>query len=608
GWTGGAVEPGAERSTLDTMVRALVCDANAQSQRVSDTHANVAVCSGHGDAWVAAEGGIIAALAGRPVWGSKALEAFSLQNGAAAAAAKAYLQEGVEMLQGIHGTFSLAILDQSKQLALLAIDRLGIHTLCYAQRDDAFVFGSTADAIVAHPTVNRETDPQAIFNYLYFHMVPSPGTIYRGVQKLLPAEYALWHQGKLQNGFYWGLGYQDDGNRSVSDLSDKLRRLLRESVKSAAGDGTGTFLSGGTDSSTVTGILTDISGAPVNTYSIGFDAPGYDEMDYAHIAARHFGACPHEYYVTPQDVADAIPWIADAYDEPFGNASAVPTYYCARAAQQDGIRVLLAGDGGDEIFGGNARYAKQKVFEYYRYIPQALRAGLIEPLAFGIPLGQHIPILRKARSYAEQASVPLPDRLESYNFLQRTPLQEILDSRFLASIDPLQPLMLMREVYERTRSDSAVNRMMHLDLKQTLADNDLRKVGRMCALAGIEVRYPLLDERLVDFSGELPPELKVKGQQLRYLFKEALRNILPPETIAKSKHGFGLPFGLWLKSHETLRQLAHDSLQSFGHRGYLKKGYIENLVVQHREQDANYYGVMIWVIMMLEQWLQAHRL
>ena len=168
------------------------------------------------------------------------------------------------------------------------------------------------------------------------------------------------------------------------------------------------------------------------------------------------------------------------------------------------------------------------------------------------------------------------------------------------------PDTLLREVYFRTASSDPINRMMHLDLKFTLADNDLRKVSGMCEAAGVEVRYPLLDERLVEFSGELPPDYKVKGQQLRWFFKQSLRDLLPREIINKSKHGFGLPFGEWSLSHPPLRELVNDSLEQFSERGILRRSYILELQRQHKEIHPTYFGKMVWVILMLEQWLQAH--
>jgi asparagine synthase (glutamine-hydrolysing) len=318
---------------------------------------------------------------------------------------------------------------------------------------------------------------------------------------------------------------------------------------------------------------------------------------------KQFGTHPHEYYVTPDDVVAAIPLIAKSYDEPFGNASAVPTYFCALKAKEAGIDAMLAGDGGDEIFGGNTRYATQKAFEAYAYLPALLRHGLIEPLAARLP---NLLLLSKISSYVRQARVPLPDRLETYNFLHSVALETIFTAEFLQSVNPEAPLTTMREVYARTRSDSTVNCMLHLDWKQTLADNDLRKVNRMCELAGVEVRYPLLDERLVAFAAQLPVNYKVNGPKLRWFFKEALRDFLPGAIINKSKHGFGLPFGVWMQRHAPLHDLANESLRAFRARNILRPEYLDELSRLHQTGHASYYGAMIWVVMMLEQWLQTN--
>lgn len=555
-------------------------------------------------------GALLAATEGRMRWTLPEFAALDARRGPAATLIEAYRRYGADCLRQLGGSFAIAVIDTENASGLLAVDRMGVRPLCYANPAGGLVFGSSAGNVAAHPAVGRTLNRQAIFDYLYCHIVPAPGTIYQTVLKLRPAEYLVFRKGAVEKHFYWQLPYRDDAAESVDAMKLRFRRLLREAAERAIDSDTevGAFLSGGTDSSTVTGLLTELRGKPAKTYSIGFAAEGFDEMSYARITARRFGTDAHEYYLTPEDVVRAIPLVAQAYDEPFGNASAVPTYFCASKAKDDGVRVLLAGDGGDEIFGGNARYAKQKLFEVYQSVPPALRRSLVEPLAHGIPGSERIAPLRKLRSYIAQASIPLPDRLESYNFLQRTPLEEIFEPGFLADVDPIHPLKLQRDVYQRTASASPVNRMMHLDLEFTLADNDLRKVSRMCELAGLEARYPLLDDALVAFSGELPPKLKVKGLKLRYFFKQALKEFLPSETIAKTKHGFGMPFGLWLKDHKPLADLVQSSLNAFGRRGIVKADYLGRLQHEHQTAHATYFGVMIWVVTMLEQWLTSRKL
>jgi len=494
----------------------------------------------------------------------------------------------------------------TQQRTVLAIDRIGIRPLAYAAAENGLVFASKADVVTAHPSVPGALDPQELFNYLYFHVVPSPGCIYTGVEKLLPGQVVIFDHGKIERRFYWQLQYEESA-ASEKALAQEMKAVLEQAVRRALNDAPmGTFLSGGLDSSTVTGVLAQVSDKPVDAYAIGFNAEGYDEMDYARASANHFGIRLHEYYVTPEDVVQAIPLIARAYDEPFGNASAIPAYYCALAAKQDGRKLLLAGDGGDEIFAGNARYAKQKLFELYRLLPPVLRRFVMEPFVFTLPGTEKLPPLRKLKSYIEQARIPLPDRLETYNFLHRTPLSELLAPEFLESIDPSAPLDNIRETYDRALSSSSLKRMLFLDLKITLADNDLRKVNHTCALAGLEVCYPMLDEGLVEFAAQVPSRMLLRRFELRSFFRRALADFLAPETLDKRKHGFGLPFGVWMKEHRPLRDLAYDSINDLKRREILSETYLTALVRKHQGEHAPYYGVMIWVLMMLEQWLQAH--
>lgn len=544
---------------------------------------------------------------GRPYWQRDEIAALARQYGAARAFAVDYQQRGRRALEDMEGAFSVAMIGPGPAL-LLATDRLGREPLVWARWGDTVVFGTRTDAVMAHPRAVKKLNPQSLYDYLFHHCMPAPSSILQGVQRLLPAQYVHIVEGAVETGHYWRLHYTDHATTPYADLALEFRQHLRAGVIRAAGDGrVGCFLSGGTDSSTVTGLLTEARGAPVDSFSIGFAAEGYDEIGYARITSEHFKTRPHEYYVTPADVTTAVPLIAAAYDEPFGNASAVPTYYCAKLAREHGIDTLLAGDGGDEIFGGNARYAKQKIFEHYNTLPSFVRSGMLEPLARA-PGARSLAPLRKLASYIQQAKTPLPDRLETYNFLTRTSPQDIFSADFLAHIDTSHPLQEMRAIYHAAAAQSTLNRMLHLDLKFTLADNDLAKVSRMCALAGVEARYPLLDDALVAFAARLPIDMKVKGQQLRWFFKEALRDFLPPATLTKSKHGFGLPFGVWLTSHAPLHDLAYDTLRRFDQRGYFKTGYVDHLWAQHQHGHAAYYGVMIWVVMMLEQWLEKQAL
>lgn len=549
------------------------------------------------------EAGLSCVIAGRPYFNDPELKALP----AAVALARLWRVHGNDAPAHIHGSFSLAVIDHEQACVFLALDRIGDHALAFAARPEGCVFASRADLVAAHPAVGRSLDPQGLFNYLYFHVVPAPGSVYQGVEKLLPGQWARCQGGKVERGFYWALKYRDQPRHDFEEQKVRFLDLVRDGVARAkGGDEVATFLSGGTDSSTVSGMLKKITGQ-ARTYSIGFPAAGFDEMEYARLAGKHFGLDMHEYYMQPQDIMEAIPVIAGHYDEPFGNDSAVPAYFCAKMAAADGHKIMLAGDGGDEFFGGNARYAKQKVFEAYHALPGFLRAGLIEPLA-NLPGVGALGPGAKLQSYLRQANTPLPERMETYNFIYRQPLNEMFAADFLAGVDAQQPHDWLKEVYDRADSGSYINRMLHLDIKFTLADNDLRKVGGMTEAAGIEVRYPLMDDAIVDFSGEIPPDWKVKGQYLRWFFKTSLKGFLPDEIIDKTKHGFGLPFGVWAKDYAPLRERIEDRLADFSKRGLLTPAYIENLRREHMSGHATYFGKMLWVMLTLEEWLAARGL
>jgi asparagine synthase (glutamine-hydrolysing) len=520
----------------------------------------------------------------------------------------AYRERGPGILETLRGDFALAIADGATGELLLAVDRFGICDLVYQHDRDTVIFGAHCDVLAAHPSAARRVSPQAIYDYAYFHAVPSPGTAFDGVKRIPAGSYALLKPGAERITAYWRIEYLEHEAPSFTELKTDLHRTLRRGVTAGLdGERCGAFLSGGTDSSTVSGFLGEVTGQPAKTFSIGFGAEGYDEIEYARIAARHFGTEHREYYVTPEDVVAAIPRIAEAYDQPFGNASAVPTYYCARLAHDAGVTRLLAGDGGDELFAGNARYVKQRVLDLYGKLPRPLRETLLQPLLLRRSPDAGPAPLRKLRSYVAQASMPMPERYHAYNLLDRLGPENVFAAEFLARVDRGHPIAMMRQTYQSARARSIVNKMLAIDLKYTLADNDLRKVTRMCELAGVDVVFPMLHDDVVALSARVPPGLKLKGTRLRYFFKEAMRGFLPDEILRKQKHGFGLPVGRWLLEHAPLRKLSQDALGSLRSRGIVRPEFIDRLLGEYMQAHAAYYGTMVWILMMLELWAESRR-
>lgn len=540
-------------------------------------------------------------VSGTPRFSTEALNSLASAEGIAAAWRRLIVAQGISGLDGVSGDFSVGYADENGR-GFLAVDRFSIHSLCYRIVNSELRFAARADELA---DANTPIDPQAIFDYLYFHVIPSPRTIFKGIYRLPPGHCAVFENGSLTVSPYWIPEFSEPAKPSFADLREEFRGLLRDSVgRQLDGSKPACFLSGGTDSSTVAGMIGLACGKAAASYSIGFEAEGYDEMEYARVAARHFGTEHHEYYVTPDDLVRSIPQVAQYYDQPFGNSSALPAYYCARMAREDGVSKILAGDGGDELFGGNTRYAKQKVFGYYDSVPQVLRSAVLEPLLLKTPLGR-MPLARKGASYIEQAKVPLPDRTQTYNLIYRLGLNEVFAQDFLEGVDLQSPIVQQRTVWHMVSGASQTNRELAFDWRYTLAECDLPKVVGTTSLAGLAVGFPMLDRQLVDFSMRLPTDYKLKGLNLRWFFKEALRGFLPDEIIVKKKQGFGLPFGVWTAKNQALKSLAEDSVRGLVDRGILKADFVDALFSRYLYEHPGYYGEMIWISMMLEQWLRG---
>jgi asparagine synthase (glutamine-hydrolysing) len=521
----------------------------------------------------------------------------------------AYLASGRRMPGALEGSFALVVEDRRSGEWLLAVDRMGIERLCFGTAGQQLAFGTSALDVARALNASPRLNHQALYDYLLSHMVPAPGSVFAGVHKLQPATCAVVdRQGGVRTERYWSPQFWSGGSVDLDGLRAGLHSAVDAAVRRCQPDeSTGAFLSGGLDSSTVAGVFAHQSARPVRTFSIGFGVESYDELEYVRIANRHFGCEGHELHVTANDIVENFDRIAAAYDEPFGNSSALPTYICARLAARHGVTHLLAGDGGDEIFGGNERYVRQRVFELYRRVPALLRRGVIEPLARAVPPEGGLMPLRKLRSYIDQARIPLPDRLETYNFVHREGAARVLHADFLAHVDPQANMRERRAVYESSPA-ALVDQLMHYDWQYTLADNDLRKVGTMCSLAGVRVSYPLLDPEVIALSLAVPAPLKVKGTSLRWFYKRAMTGFLPDQILTKSKHGFGLPFGVWLKTDLGLRELIHSHLDSLRARRIVNASFIDDLRRSHQDGDASFYGYPIWDLALLDAWLTAHRM
>jgi asparagine synthase (glutamine-hydrolysing) len=517
-----------------------------------------------------------------------------------------YERFGKAFIEKLRGAFSLALWDLKERLLIAAIDGFGMKRLVYGESRTALLIASRVDALAQCGAGDGEINPKAILNVLNFTSNQAPETIFSNIHRLVPGSMLVASQNGTKVEKYWDMRYGVGGRASAAELSRELESVMERSVADHCQGNSftelGAFLSGGTDSSTVVGMMARAAEGTTKAFSIGFEEQRFNELEYAQITARRFGSEHHTYLVGPKDCFDALPEMVRYFDEPFGNSSAIPTYFCARLAAQNGVKILLAGDGGDELFGGNERYATDKMFAAYHSIPRFLRRGLIEPVLGALPLRDGL--VRKARGYIRRANMPGVERMLSYHFLRSHSLEEIFEGEFLRQLGTFTVLDISSDHYANAPARDHLDRLLYVDMKITLADNDLPKVTCMSELAGIQVRFPYLDRSVAEFSGRIPARLKVKGFEKRYLFKRAFRELLPAEILQKKKHGFGIPVATWLNSDARMRELSRDvllSARSFG-RGYFRRQFIEDLFRRAEGDDSTYYGDTLWTFLALELW------
>jgi asparagine synthase (glutamine-hydrolysing) len=522
-----------------------------------------------------------------------------------------YHDRGPAALGDLRGEFALAIWDEGERELVLATDRFRVHPLFYYRDDAKLVFASRMRSLRAVPAaLELSIDPEAVVHVLGSSIIPTPGTIFREVKKLPPGNVLVSRNGDVRIAPYWDIDFRSPSSAPEEDLARTLKARFSDAVSirlasDGASDRIGTYLSGGVDSSTVTGMLTRLTGGPVRSFSIGFGEERYNEMYYARLSARAFGSPLTEYFVSPAAAYETLPVLIEAFDEPFANASAVPSYLCAKVAREHGVEVLYAGDGGDELFAGNERYAEQRLFEYYRLIPAWARRHLLEPaVSAAAAVAKRGPFV-SAKKYISRANIPYEKRMSSYAFYWTMPLAEVLDDGLLQAVGrDFDPYATDSGLFLGAPAEDALERHLYLDLKVTISDNDVIKVTRTSEAAGVTVRYPFLDHRLAEFAATVPSRIRMRGRRLRTFFKRAYSDLLPAETLAKTKHGFGLPVAIWLREYPPFNEMMRDLVLSERsvQRGYFRRDALRTLVDRHRGDPSSFYGTILWNLMVLELW------
>jgi asparagine synthase (glutamine-hydrolysing) len=522
-----------------------------------------------------------------------------------------YRTKGDDFLRDLRGSFRLALWDSEKQKLLLAVDPFATRPVYYYCAEGVLVFAPRMACFSAQPEISKEIDPNVLYFYVNHSFVPAPLTIYRDIWRLEPGHYLCWQDGRLSVRQYWDIEYNEDSSLNVDTASELIRSAVERSVQNYLGSQScsrqeiGAFLSGGTDSSTLVGLMTKVAADRIKTFSVAFAEEQYNEIDYARVAAAQFNTDAHECFVNADDALGVLPILAACFDEPFGNSSAIPTYFCLRMAKDAGVKVMIAGDGGDELFAGNERYLGEKYFCLYDGLPAGLQAWSDRLTAYFPEMNPW----RKIRRYVERAKEPNPDRFFHYQLFLRQCAGSFFSDEFMNLLNPDFPLELPRRHYAKVRMANPLNRLLYMDLKMCIADNDLFKVNRMAEALSMKVSYPYLDRDLAEITGKIPAKLKLKGLTKRYIFKRAFEKLLPQDILSKKKHGFGLPIARWLRTHAGFRKMARSLLldASALQRGYFRRSALEDLLRKHDEERSDFYGTFIWNLMMLELWHRNHK-
>ncbi|MGE0480685.1 MAG: asparagine synthase (glutamine-hydrolyzing) [Phycisphaerae bacterium] len=515
----------------------------------------------------------------------------------------AYEQWGDECVQRLAGMFAFAIWDELRGRLLLARDRFGKKPLVYAVHRERLYFASELKALLAVPGLPREITPQALHEYLLLQYVPAPGSIYRGVSKLPPASVLAFsaHASTTPTPHrYWSLPPGARFSGSYEDGRERVGELLTHAVEKRLVSDVplGAFLSGGVDSSIVVALMRRLGVSPLRTFSIGFPDPRYDETRYARLVAQRFDTEHHEHIVTPR-AAEILDALAYHYDEPFGDSSAIPTYYVSRYTRQS-VTVALTGDGGDELFLGYDRYRAAAWAARLEFIPRPAR-GALATLADLLPTHRAKSRTRRAARFLAALDAPASRRYLSWvNAFTPAQLAAGYTPDFARRIQFDAPLQDFDRRYELT-SGAPAERANRVDLETYLPFDLLTKVDTASMACSLECRSPFLDHQLAEFALTLPPEWRMTRAGGKRILKDWAAQLLPPELLHRPKMGFGIPVGEWFRGElrEALETtlLAPDAICA----RVFQRDWLTVLLRDHVTSHANHEHAL-WLLFMLEAW------
>ncbi|MCV2217522.1 XrtA/PEP-CTERM system amidotransferase [Thauera sp. Sel9] len=519
---------------------------------------------------------------------------------------------GEDCVQRLRGMFAFAIHDRKRDTLFMARDRLAVKPMFYALLDDGtLAFGSELKVLMQHPGLDRRIDPLAVEEYFALGYVAEPRTIFLGAKKLGSGESLCIRRGQpvSEPKQYWDVRFTLDNPLSLGDATAELTERLRESVRlrMISEVPLGAFLSGGVDSSAVVATMAGLSDEPVNTCSIGFDDPKFNESEFAQMVAGRYRT-NHFVEIVKSDDFDLIDTLAALYDEPYADSSAIPTYRVCQLARKK-VTVALSGDGGDESFGGYRRYRSHLMEERLRAaFPQAVRQPLFGMLGRVYPKADWAPrVFRAKTTFQAMARDSVEAYFHSVSILRGEMRSKLFSTDFHRKLGGYDALDVFRRHAAKADTDDALALIQYLDLKTYLVGDINTKVDRASMAHSLEVREPLMDHKLVEWLATLPSSLKIQGNEGKYLFKKAMEPLLPDDVLYRRKMGFAVPLARWFRG--PLKQRVQEAVlgETLAATGMFNRDYLQHLVDAH-QSGARDYSAPLWSLLMFEAFMRnLHR-
>jgi len=517
---------------------------------------------------------------------------------------------GEACVERFRGMFAFALWDRNRDTLFLARDRLGVKPLFYAELSDgSFAFGSELKVLMAHPALDRRIDPLAVEEYFALGYVAEPRTIFKGAAKLDPGHTLSLRRGEPvpKSRPYWDVRFSLDNRISFDDAVAELNDRLHESIRlrMISEVPLGAFLSGGVDSSAVVATMADLSNGPVNTCSIAFDDPAFNESEFAKMVADRYRTNHHVETVKSDDF-DLIDTLADLYDEPYADSSAIPTYRVCQLARKH-VTVSLSGDGGDENFGGYRRYRLHMMEQRMRdALPYGLRRPLFGMLGKLYPKADWAPrVFRAKTTFQALARDSVEAYFHSVSIIRDDLRQRLFSSSFQRELGGYNGLEVFRRHAATAGTDDPLAQIQYLDLKTYLVGDINTKVDRASMAHSLEVREPLMDHPLIEWLASLPNDMKIRGQEGKFLFKKSLEPSLPNDVLYRPKMGFSVPLARWFRG--PLKQRVRDAMRSeaMADCGVFDMDQLDRLVSDHQSGRRD-YSAPLWSLMMFERFVSRN--